>query len=759
MEKVYKEFDERLIVTKEVFYSDNSSFGVYGFKFEDEVNKEVKLHPIYKNFTIVGTVPQLVEGKSYMVHFTEAYDEKKGVDIYKFIKVKSDGVKGKEANHAFIRAMLTDIQADNIILNFYDREELVKDILTDKVNLTQVEGIGEIVAEKIKLKLSDVDDYSTAIIELAPLGVGINSIKKLVDHFGDVQKLLEVLNKNIYRLTEVDGFGFKKIDKLALELGISKNDPRRIKAGSIYVIQELVNLSGSTKIDVELFDKKMCDILEVEEVDSELFTKIMKDERIYYDKGFISLKTYREEEYQIVQKLRSIRDNFNSEYSEEVITNAITMNELKNGFKFTDEQKEAIHKGIQNGVLVLDGVAGAGKSKLVKVIIDVISKHLAVSLSGKAVNVLSLNEMTAATIHRALSRHITIDPKSEESYLDYDIIIVDEASMIDNSIFNWLLSYITDGTQLVIVGDSGQLPAIGRGAVFDYLLSSTEFARATLTKVHRQALDSGTLTVANEVRKGNQFRSSSETGLKVFGNNKDFYYFSYNDKTLILNDIILTVKKYISNPEKNLDDIQVITGLKSKGELSVMNLNKLLQPIFNPPKVSDDELTNSNYTFRVGDRVIQQGNNYKARIMTKTQFADYTNGFVKMNAIQFESTEVFNGTFGKIIGCAEGYGMLIDFEGIDGLVFYQKDEDDDEIGVLDLGYAITCHRSQGSGFKTLIIAVTYNDYMLLSRQFLYTALTRTIDQCFLFGESKAVQYAIKTDKGKNRKCFIGEFLK
>jgi len=280
----------------------------------------------------------------------------------------------------------------------------------------------------------------------------------------------------------------------------------------------------------------------------------------------------------------------------------------------------------------------------------------------------------------------------------------------------------------------------------------------TLTEVHRQAQDSGTLMIANKVRDGQQFNSFTSEGMEVYGNNKDFYSIGYTDKSLIVDELVSVVDRYVNNPEKNKNDLQIITGLKEKGNTSVVNLNKLLQPIFNPETDVMDTIKGKTYEFRLGDRVIQQGNKYKATTMNLNDFNNYANGFVNLNEIDLGETQVFNGTFGKIVACAEGYGLLVEFEDVMELVFFEKSEHNDEIGVLDLGYAISCHRSQGSGFKTLFMVLSFSDFMLLSRQFLYTGLTRTINECFLFAETKAVHYAIKTDKGKSRKCYIGEFL-
>ncbi|MDS3884627.1 AAA family ATPase [Staphylococcus hominis] len=759
MEKEFKEFRERLVVSKQLFYNDSSMFGAYGFSFEGEINPEISVHPQYKNFSIAGNVQPLVEGEAYTVIFKESYDERRKIDTYTFIEVESDGISGKKANEEFLRVILTDNQAEAIIDKFGYSDELVKDILNNKVDITEVKGIKSATALSIKEKLTEMSKYSKAVIELAPLGASIKAVVSLADHYGSVEKLLYVIENNIYDLTSAGGFGFKRIDEYGLKKGISIDSPQRIRAGALYVIEQMVAL-GDTKLSIDKFEENLCDILEIDEVDDETFGLIINDPNVYYDNGYISLKKYRREEELIVEHLRRIRDSFTS-YDTNELEDIIKMNEDRLGFTFNEQQKEAIRKAVSSGVFILDGLAGSGKTSSLKTAIDIIGlPHVACALSGKAANVLSQNGLKAKTIHRTLR----FDPvnfgflHNEENPLSEKVVILDEASMVDNKLFLDLIKAVASGSQLMIVGDSGQLPSISRGAVFDNLLDTTEFEHVTLTEVHRQAKESGTLQVANKIREGTQFNGYTDYGLTVYGDNKDFYYFGFQDRAAIKDNLLHTVKRYLSNKDMNPSDIQVITGLKEKGELSVVNLNKELQELFNPQKIVQNTLTGKIYEFRKGDRVIQQGNKYAARTLGYSDFQDVANGFALLENKTFEETEVFNGTFGEIIECASGVGMLIKFEGVEELVFYEHTQKTNEIGIIDLGYAISCHRSQGSGFKTLVGALSFSDYMLLSRQFLYTMLTRTINQCFLFAETSAVHYSIKTDKGKTRKCFISEFL-
>lgn len=759
MKNNFKEFEEELVVTKQLFYNEGSMYGAYGFKFSNSPNTNVKVHPIYNNFTIAGNTPALVEGKMYTIRFKEDYDERRQMDTYTFLEVKSEGLKDGKDQERFLHEILTTKQAKSIIKEF-GNDNIINRILEDKIDLTLVKGIKEALATNIKLKLADAHKYSEAIVKLSPLGVGVTNVVKLSEHFGSPEMLINVTSKNIYKLTDVKGFGFKRVDDYALKTGILKDDSRRIIAGSLYVIEQLVSY-GDTKIEIDDFEKSLCDILDIDEVSDDVFDKILSNKQIYYSEGVISLKKYKVEEELIVKHLRRLRDNFVFNTGKN-IDSMIESVQVKQGFKFNKQQIEGIKNSLENGIFIIDGKAGSGKSSLLRANVTCVDGfNMSCSLSGKAANVLSQNGLAASTIHRMLK----FDPVSggfihnQENPLHKGTYILDEASMVDNKLFLDLISAIPNGSQLIIVGDSGQLPAIGRGAVFDYLLTSTEFAHTTLSEVHRQANDSGTLSTANLVRDGNQFCKYNDTGLHKLGENEDLFAFLYQDKTQILDDILFTVKSYVDNPNMKNEDLQVIVGLKEKGATSVQKLNVELQNLMNPINDTDNIVKGVKYNFRKNDRVIQQGNNYRALSMSVNDFEALTNGLMKLEEIETREVAVFNGTFGKVIGCVEGYGLLIKFDDIETPVYFVKNEHENQIGVLDLGYAISVHRSQGSGFKYLIIALSFNDYMLLSRQFLYTALTRTINKCFLFAETSAVHYAIKTDKGKSRKCFIGEFLK
>lgn len=760
----YKTFKEKLRVRKELFYNEGKMFGAYGFEFVDSTNPDIRLNQ-WNNFSIAGEVQRLVEGKTYMIAFEETFDERRGVDAYKFIEVLSEGIKGRDANEEFLIAAIGGKHAGDIIAQFPHETELIQAILNDKIDITKVSGIGEARLLRIKEKIIGVEKYSEALIKLAPMGIGIETIIRLSDVLGSPEKLLEIIEEDIYALTKVKGLGFKRVDEYALKLGGSLDDPQRIKAGSLYVIEQLSSF-GDTRIDIEVFDKKMCDILDIEVVNDELFTSILSDERIYYSNGYITLEEYYREEIEIIERLRALRDNFKGQANDKDIELAIEQEEAKNNFKFNKEQREAIYNAANNGVFILDGKGGTGKTASLLTAVRAMNKnHMACALSGKAAKVLTQYGLNSATIHRTLG----FDGKkfafihNERYPLGTEVVILDEASMVDNKLFLDLVRAVPKGAQFIIVGDSGQLPAIGRGAMFDSLLGATEFCHTTLKEVHRQAKDSGTLVAANSVREGKQFIDSKAYGVHKFGTRNDLFYNGYTDATLIPNDLYNLIKRYTENPNTNNDDAQVITAMKERGNTSVVKLNKMLQPLFNPDDKVSDVMHGKVYQFRKNDRVIQQGNNYSAKPVSLKNFQLYAAGVVDLKEIipkdEDEFEQVFNGTFGKIIACADGVGMLIQFEDALSPVLYLKNKNVDETGVLDLGYVISCHRSQGSGFKNVFLAITYGDYMLLSRQFLYTAMTRTINNCFILGETNAIQYAVRTDKGKTRKVFATELLK
>lgn len=774
-----KQFKCDLIAEREMFYNEGTMWGVYSFKFAnpyDPLKEEIRLHPIYNNFTINGQVFQLEIGEKYTVTFEESYTERYG-DGYTFVEVATEGLTKRSAQVEFLHAVLPPGIAQDIVEKNPNNDDLLNSILDGRIDLLDIKRVTSKNVDGYLNAVAEFNTYQEAIVLLAPLGVSINKIQKLSAQLGGSQALIQVINRDIYSLTRFEGFGFKTIDSFALKLGYSKDSKSRILAGAEYVLEQM-STYGDIKIPIESFDKEICKILEVDEVDDKTFDSIISSDKFHYEKGHIALSKYREEELEIASRLMTLLTSAKPlEGFDEAFELAIQEQEDKNGFEFTDEQREAISLPKDSGVMVINGVAGSGKSSVTKAIVEALGKighsYIAGALSGKAAMVLIQNGLSnSSTIHRMLQW----SPnggflKNASEPLEEDLVIIDEASMNNNTLFLDILRAIEPGKRLLLIGDNGQLPPIGHGALFEVLLK-LNVPRVELTKVHRQAAKSGVITVANEVRHHVQINEYGTEETQVLGELEDMRVFNYIDKTNIYGDLMATLNRFNQNPSTNPKDVQILTAMK-KGNLGVPRLNAGAQDILNPhPKGTPlPSITHKDVEFRLGDRVIQNGNFYEAtRFENMSDYKLYKKGIFSLEEEDIEGnlqnrslaqeSAVFNGTIGYIVDVDKDNGMLVEFNSYVGkdLIYYSHSSEKSEIGMLDLAYAITVHRSQGSGFNTVLFAFDYSAYMLLSKEFVYTGITRAINHCLMFVENTALHHAIKNTQSSNRKTYVREFL-
>lgn len=778
-EEDVKQFKCDLIAEREMFYNEGTMWGVYSFKFADPydpLKEEIRLHPIFNNFTINGQVFQLEIGEKYTVTFEESYTERYG-DGYTFVEVATEGLTKRSAQVEFLHAVLPPGVAQDIVEKNPDNDDLLNSILDGRIDLLDIKRVTSKNVDGYLNAVAEFNTYQEAIVLLAPLGVSINKIQKLSAQLGGSQALIQVINRDIYSLTRFEGFGFKTIDSFALKLGYSKDSKSRILAGAEYVLEQM-STYGDIKIPIESFEREICKILEVDEVDDKTFDSIISSDKFHYEKGHIALSKYREEELEIASRLLTLLTSAKPlEGFDEAFELAIQEQENKNGFEFTDEQREAISLPKNSGVMVINGVAGSGKSSVTKAIVETLDKighsYIAGALSGKAAMVLIQNGLSkSSTIHRMLQW----SPnggflKNASEPLEEDLVIIDEASMNNNTLFLDILRAIEPGKRLLLIGDNGQLPPIGHGALFEVLLK-LNVPRVELTKVHRQAAKSGIITVANEVRHHTQINEYGTEETQVLGELEDMRVFNYIDKTNIYGDLMATLNRFNQNPSTNPKDVQILTAMK-KGNLGVPRLNAGAQDILNPhPKGTPlPSITHKDVEFRLGDRVIQNGNFYEAtRFENMSDYKLYKKGIFSLEEEDVEGnlqhrslaqeSAVFNGTIGYIVDVDKDSGMLVEFNSYVGrdLIYYSHSSEKSEIGMLDLAYAITVHRSQGSGFNTVLFAFDYSAYMLLSKEFVYTGITRAINHCLMFVENTALHHAIKNTQSSNRKTYVREFL-
>jgi len=709
-------------VDRKIYYNEDSSFGVFAVK--PLTNKDQVQLNRYNNITIRGTMPELFVGKEYNVIVTESNHPKYGHG-YDVILVKFNKPTTVEEQQVYIRTILHPRYAEAIIAK-YPNHKIIDMIQNDTFDYTGIKGIKKARFEKIKRDLLSNLEIQDILIDLKDLKLTPKAARKILDHFGSAILAVKKIRENIYCLTDIHGFGFKTVDEFALNRGDSKYNKNRIIAGIKYLlIQEEQN--GHSWISLETVLKEGEKLLEIDKKyihdtinelknnnQNELY---INDHQIALYRNYYYEKRIKEMLFDLLRAESTIRIKD--------IDKKIAEIEQEYGVTYTHEQKNAIHLACENNVFILNGRGGTGKTFTLKAILKILEdyEHICCALSGKASKIMSSHGLNAMTIHRALEYDGKNFTYNEKNKIPYPIIVVDEAGMNSNYIMYCLISAIREGSKLIIVGDSGQLSPIGAGNVFDDLIKSKTLPMQELTIVQRQAQKSGILLCANQIRDGKQILGSDEFCKHVFGELKDFVVLSERNKENIINKVLLISEKY----KNRVQDFQVICGVKERGELSVKKLNIKLQQIFNPEKKPFIE--RHGYCYKVGDKIIQNGNNYY--------------------------DEVFNGTLGYIIDVRpELNEIYIQFEDKDELVCYKGDD----IDQIELAYAITCHRSQGSTIPIVLFVFDYSSYTLLSKQFVYTGITRASKGCIMLCEHRALRYAIRTDHSGKRNTFLKEML-
>lgn len=716
-----KEFIEVKVIPIVDLYPNGENYHVYACKPLDTT--KVKLNE-YDNIKIAGEMPKLEIGREYEVQISESFHKKHGLTyIVNHIKIEIPTTIEQKNN--FLRTILPPFQAQGLI-DAYPNEDIVELIRQDKIDIKKVRGLGEITYPKVKQKVLENIEYQEALGHLSEYGLTYNAVKKLVKQYGSAAIAIEKVKTNPYVLTELDGFGFKTVDKYALKMGIEKSSPFRIISGIEYILSEAEN-DGHCWLYIDDVEKEIMKILEIEQVNIQLLLSensskklLIIDDRICLQRNYFYEKEIKDRIFELLSA-----DNEIIIKDKELKIKKI---EYEQGFEFTDEQKRAIDLAIEKNVLIISGKAGSGKTSVLKGINKVFEgfAQTACALSGKAAQRIneSIPELNAKTIHRLMDYHPEFGFQYDKTNpLPYDVVILDEGSMVNNYLFYKLISAIQNGKKFIIVGDIEQLPPIGAGFILKDLIDSKIIPVIQLTKVHRQALRSGILLAANHIRDGKQIINQNDYRAKIIGELKDLYLIPKKTDEEIFEQIIKSCNK----AKENMDvmDIQVIVPMKNKGKISTKNLNIELQKLFNP----EDKpfIKRGDFIFKEGDKVIQNKNNY--------------------------DTLIFNGTMGIIERVNEqDKKIIVNFEG--SKVEYTPEN----LAEIDLAYALTTHRCQGSGFKYVIGAIDFSSYMLLSRQLIYTLLTRAIEKCSLIYEPRALKYAISNNEVVKRNTFLKELL-
>ena len=625
-------------------------------------------------------------------------------------------------------------------------EETIHVLKFEPEKLAQIRGIKEEKALEISAAFVANWELWQIVGFLNRFGIEASSANRIYKELGN--NAIREIEQNPYILIDiVKNADFKKIDKMALDLGYENNNEKRIKSGIKYSLN-LISYNGHTCVVKENLIVFVRDLLNVKEdeienciIDLKAKQELIIEER--EDADWVYLDYFYKAEQNISEKLKALNraDNLKqiSKFKSE-----LKRIEKKSNIELSEKQKEALEKINDNNVCIITGGPGTGKTTIIKSIIDLYDekkkKVVLCAPTGRAAK--RMSETTgkeAKTLHRLLEIGKYDDEQKSEINLqitpiDADVVIVDEMSMVDMFLMNYLLKGIYLGTKLILVGDVDQLASVGPGSVLKDIIASEKIETVRLDKIFRQAAKSKIIVNAHKVNSGEKFEVDNKEKVGDEEAENDFFYIKENIQEKILYHVISLskdrLKKYADYDF--FKNIQVITPTK-KGMLGTRELNQSLQEALNPKDISKNEKVNLNTTYREGDRVMQIKNNYDMFWEKKTP--KYETG-----------TGVFNGELG-IIEKIDNNEKVVKIRFDDEKVAWYEFQDLEQI---ELAYSITIHKAQGSEFDVVVMPIIQSAPALLTRNLLYTGITRAKKMLVIVGNNKVIDYMIENVDSKKR---------
>lgn len=718
------------IVESIVFKSSDTGYTVIKFRENNIIH------------TAVGVLPHVKEGQNLKitgswVNHSQFGKQFKVEECEEILPTSKDGIE-KYLSSGIIQG-IGPVTAKKIVNKF---GEDTLNILDNNIErLKEIEGIGKKKLETIIESYREQRELKNITIFLQTHGLSVNQCLKIYKKYG--ASSVDTVKNNPYILCdEISGIGFKTSDKIARSLGIEIDSPFRIQSGIRYVINEFC-ANGHTFMPKDELIKEVSNVLTVsgdiieENIKNAALDRKIKLEKVNDKEGVFTIPNYYCE-LGITNRILTLAISNFQDISVDV-DHLILQFEKKNNITFAESQKDAIISAFQNGIEIITGGPGTGKTTIIKCIIEIFEtcglKVLLGAPTGRAAK--RMSESTgkeATTIHRMLDMGVFEKEESvfvtnaEEHSLEADVVIIDEASMIDITLMNALLKSIKVGTRLIIVGDVDQLPSVGAGNVLNDFIESGFTKVVRLKEIFRQGKESMIVVNAHKINKG-EMPKLNEKGT-------DFFFIRNDIQEGILNTIIDLINtrlpKFNSNWDK-LKSIQVLVPMK-KGVLGVTNLNERIQNVLNPKAHYKKEKEFRSMVFREGDKVMQIKNNYSlkwTRIAGKGEH---------------EGLGVFNGDMGFIESIdLEGKKLSIIFDDERRVIydFMYLDE-------LDLAYAITIHKSQGSEFPVVIIPAYMGAPLLMNRNLLYTGITRAKEMVVVVGIPKALKYMVDNTRSMER---------
>ena len=722
-----------------------------------------------EEYILVGTFHyisegELIEATGRMVEHS-IYGEQLAVESYEIKAPEDTLAMERYLGSGAIKGIGASL-ASRIVKKFgMDTFRIIEE---EPERLAEIKGISERMAMEIGSQAAEKRDMRQAMIFLQQYGISMNLAVKIYQQYGP--SMYSVIQENPYRLADdIRGIGFKIADEIAAKVGIFTDSDYRIKSGLFYTLLSAVG-NGHTYLPETELCKNASELLSVEpehmekhlmdlQMERKLIVKEKDGRRIVYPAQFY---------YMELNTARMLHDLNEKDYvpAEQVKKRLLELSET-GGPELDEHQEEAVIQAVNSGLLIITGGPGTGKTTTINMIIRYFEKEgleiLLAAPTGRAAK--RMSEATgheAKTIHRLLE--LTGMPgapgfggksdasgngqaagtasfgssesrlegmhfeRNETNPLDGDVIIIDEMSMVDISLIHSLLKAVTVGTRLILVGDVNQLPSVGPGNVLRDIIESGKFPVVKLTKIFRQAAQSDIVVNAHKINAGEQVPLNKRS--------QDFLFIRRENPADIIKDMMVLVKDKLPNyVNAEMSEIQIMTPMR-KGALGVEQLNKVLQESFNPPSLGKEEKESGGTVFRVGDKVMQIKNNYQIEWEIRNRYG-----------IPVEKGEgIFNGDTGtvrEINGFAETMTVEFDEGRMVEYGFKQLEE-------LELAYAITIHKSQGSEYPAVVIPVHNGPRMLMTRNLIYTAVTRAKKCVCLVGLPEVFQAMVDNETEQKR---------
>ena len=703
--------------------------------------------------TLVGNMVAMEKGLTYTVRVVKEYNEK--YNSIQYAVVYSQEIrefKTEQQVKDFLLMFISHRQIDALYKVHSNPLEVIDARNVDL--LCEASGIGKATAERIIARYEACKDYGPTYGELGKLGITKNMIDKLIEHFKSADTVLHYVKNDPYILAdEITGIGFRKADEIALNNGVHRHDVKRVRAFIIYSLNEIANSYGSTyvyydalmhRIDETLGKDTPQDVID-NAIDELIEKGILWCMDTTYEDGTVETKLALMKFYKIEERIarhlqRLISAPNKVSLTSEQIDSSIKAQEAKQGWNYTDTQKYGVKVIADNNVVIIRGYGGTGKSSTVAGLLACLDddyQFVQCALSGKASqNLVDITGEEGYTIHRLLG----YNPKQGFTYnkdnpLETDMVILDEGSMVDIALAAKLLEAIPSGAKLVILGDSNQLECIGGGNFFLDVIDSEIVPVVTFDKIHRQGAKSGIIPFSIDVANGNCKYKQNWQGEEVLGELQDLKMIGFtheegNDTRPSI-DLIMREYKEMYNECKDISQITVALPTNTRGTCTQV-VNKLIQDFVQPKRRRGIGMeiglgSNKIEVYR-GDRIIVLRNNYEL--------------------------DIYNGNVGEVTKIDKDEGILtVDIYGKGSVEI-----NGEALDFLDLGYAISTHKLQGSTIPYLIYCVDYTHYVMLCKEQIYTGITRAKKRASFIFETKALAYGIKTSKVKHKQTFLYHFL-